>query len=84
MPEDEERELIATDHFLVPKHELLDEKEARKISAGFNSGVDQFPYIQVTDPALKNLDAKVGDLVKITRQSQTAGETIYYRYVVEA
>jgi len=84
MPEDEERELDVQAHHLVPKHELLEEKEAKKVSAKYNAVPDQFPYIQISDPALRGLDVKVGNLVKITRDSQTAGETIYYRYVVEA
>jgi len=40
------------------------------------------PKILLTDPALKNLDVKTGDVIKITRRSQTAGYTTYYRVVV--
>ncbi len=84
MPEDEEQELKVIDHLLVPKHEILNEKEVKQVSVQYNSTPDQFPYIQISDPALRELEPKVGNLVKITRQSQTAGETIYYRFVVEA
>jgi DNA-directed RNA polymerase subunit H len=42
----------------------------------------ELPKILLTDPALKNLDAKLGDVAKITRKSQTAGYATYYRIVV--
>jgi DNA-directed RNA polymerase subunit H len=41
------------------------------------------PYIKVTDPAARTIGAKPGDLVRIIRKSQTAGESDFYRYVVE-
>ena len=39
------------------------------------------PTILLTDPALTNLEAKPGDVVRITRKSQTAGFSTYYRLV---
>ena len=42
----------------------------------------QLPKIQLTDPALVNMDAKLGDVVKINRKSQTAGYSTYYRIVI--
>ena len=42
----------------------------------------QLPKILLTDPALENQDAKIGDVIKITRKSQTAGYSTYYRIVV--
>jgi DNA-directed RNA polymerase subunit H len=41
----------------------------------------ELPRILLTDPALKGLEAKAGDAVKVTRKSQTAGQSIYYRIV---
>ena len=41
------------------------------------------PQIKSTDPAVKAIGAKPGDMLKIIRKSATAGEHIAYRYVVE-
>ncbi|MEM2634488.1 MAG: DNA-directed RNA polymerase subunit H, partial [Nitrososphaerales archaeon] len=49
----------------------------------YNAKPEQFPYILDTDPVVRELGAKPGDLIKIIRKSQTAGETVYYRYVVK-
>jgi DNA-directed RNA polymerase subunit H len=70
-------------HFLIPKHELLTKEEAAQVVARFNGTPSQFPYIQSTDSIAKEVGAKPGDFVRITRASETAGTSIYYRYVVE-
>jgi DNA-directed RNA polymerase subunit H len=41
------------------------------------------PLIFVNDPAILELGVKPGDMIKITRKSPTAGQSYYYRYVVE-
>jgi len=43
----------------------------------------QFPRLRTSDPGAKAIDAKPGDIVKITRASPTAGKYVSYRYVVE-
>ena len=43
----------------------------------------QIPLILVNDPGIMRLGVKPGDMIKITRKSATAGESFYYRYVVE-
>ncbi len=71
-------------HFLVPKHELLSKEEAAEVAKKYNASLSQFPYILSSDPMVKEIGAKPGDLIRITRRSETAGSTVYYRYVVEA
>jgi DNA-directed RNA polymerase subunit H len=73
-----------TKHSLVPKHEKVSEKEKVEILTRYNITLAQLPRISVKDPALRNLEIKIGDVVKITRPSATAGEAIYYRCVVDA
>jgi len=43
----------------------------------------ELPLIFASDPAIIGLGVKPGDMIRITRQSATAGESFYYRYVVE-
>lgn len=68
---------------MIPKHELLTKEEAAQVKARYNSTPSQFPYIQSTDAIAKEIGAKPGDFVRITRRSETAGTGTYYRYVVE-
>ena len=71
------------DHKLVPKHEILGEKEKSQILAEIKIQPYQMPQIKATDPAVKAIGAKPGDMLKIIRKSATAGEHIAYRYVVD-
>ena len=77
-------EIKVTDHVLVPKHEIVAEEEKKGILSKFNATEDQFPFLFSTDPVAREIGAKPGDMVKISRISDTAGEATYYRYVVEA
>jgi DNA-directed RNA polymerase subunit H len=71
------------DHKLVPKHEILEEKEKQAILTQLKIQPYQMPQIKSTDPAVKAIGAKPGDMLKIIRKSATAGEHIAYRYVVD-
>lgn len=68
---------------MIPKHELLSHEEASQVLARFNGSPSQFPYILSTDAITKEVGAKPGDMIRITRRSETAGSSMYYRYVVE-
>lgn len=69
-------------HELVPQHEVLPEEEANEMLKKFNITKGQVPKILVSDPVAKKIEAKVGDVVKITRNSKTAGKSVFYRVVV--
>ena len=71
------------EHKLVPKHEILDDKEKTQVLAQYRIQPYQMPQIKATDPAVKAIGARPGDMLKIIRKSATAGEHIAYRYVVE-
>ncbi len=69
-------------HDLVPKHELLTAEEADSLIEKFNISRAQLPNILLSDPAIKGLDAKVGDVIKITRSNQVTGTGRAYRIVI--
>jgi DNA-directed RNA polymerase subunit H len=71
------------EHALVPKHEILDENEKSQLLAQYKIQPYQMPQIKSTDPAVKAIGARPGDLLRVIRKSATAGEHIAFRYVVE-
>ncbi len=73
-----------TKHILVPKHVKISEKEKKELTEKYRLSIQNFPRILVTDPAIQHLKAKEGDIIKITRQSKTAGEAVFYRRVSNA
>ena len=70
-------------HELVPKHEILTGEERKQILSEYKLQPYQIPHIKSIDPVVKAIGAIPGDILRILRKSQTAGEHITYRYVVE-
>ena len=79
----EKKDIKITNHVYQPKHEILSMKEAEEVLKKYNTKPSQLPYILINDKGLEDLDVRPGDIIKITRTSFTAGESVYYRYVVE-
>ena len=71
------------DHEFVPKHEILTSEEREEILAKYRVKPYQLPRIKASDPAAKAIGARPGDMVRIIRESPTAGRYVAYRYVVE-
>ena len=80
--EDEKREFQPDIHILVPKHRVLSEEERAQLLEKYNITPLRLPFILSSDVMVKQIKARVGDVIEITRKSETAGETKYYRYVV--
>jgi DNA-directed RNA polymerase subunit H len=70
-------------HELVPKHEILAAAEKKELLEKMGITERQLPKMLDTDPVIKKIEAKPGDVIRITRKSLTAGETVYYRLVAE-
>lgn len=68
-------------HNFVPKHTKLNEVETKEILERFNIVKRKLPKISKKDPTIKDLGLEVGDVLKISRKSPTAGESTYYRVV---
>ncbi len=77
------KELEVTKHELVPKHTLLDDKVKEDLLKRYGITLRQLPRMLASDAIAKLLNAKVGDVIKIMRKSETAGEAEYYRVVVK-
>ncbi len=70
-------------HELVPKHIIMKEDEIKEILEKYKIGRLQLPKILTTDPVVKALGAKEGDVLRIIRKSPTAGTSEYYRTVAK-
>ena len=70
------------DHALIPKHSKVSEKEKKELLEKYNISLKELPKIFKSDPAVRSLNVEVGDVVKITRKSATAGQSIYFRGVI--
>ena len=81
-------------HNLVPKHEVISESEKELLQKNSDFDINNLPKIKINDPVVKELDKALkeidenngisaGDVLKITRDSETAGEFISYRIVIE-
>lgn len=70
-------------HELVPEHIILNEKEKKEVLEKYGINPENLPKILVSDPVVKAIGAKEGDILKIIRKSKTAGTSIFYRVVIK-
>ena len=71
-----------TEHAYVPKHILLTEEEKKELMKRYRIKESQLPKILHNDPVAKYLGLKRGDVVKIIRDSETAGRYVTYRITI--
>ncbi|MDO8555883.1 MAG: DNA-directed RNA polymerase subunit H [Nanoarchaeota archaeon] len=71
------------EHILVPKHEKITPEAAQKLLDQFHAELKNLPKISIKDAAIQHLEPKDGDVIRITRDSPTAGKTFFFRVVVE-
>ena len=68
-------------HILTPKHIKVSDKEKAQLLERYHVTSKELPKILKTDAALRELDAKQGDVIKVVRKSPTAGDAYFYRVV---
>ena len=75
--------LDVSNHVLVPKHEKCSETEKKALLKKYGVTISDLPKISINDAAIVDMNLGPGDVIKITRDSPTAGTTIFYRVVIE-
>lgn len=70
-------------HTLVPEFRILSEGEKEEVLRRFSTREENLPKIHSSDPVVKKIGAKAGELLEIKRKSEVAGQSIYYRLVFE-
>jgi len=70
-------------HIAVPHHEMLTEEEAQIFLKDYLLKKREVPKIFLNDPVSKYFNAKVGQIFRIIRPSEVAGQSIYYRMVIK-
>ncbi len=75
-------------HNLVPKHDVLSESEKVLLQQNSDYDINDLPKIKISDPVVVELikeddNISVGDVLRVTRDSTTAGEFVSYRIIVD-
>ncbi len=78
-PKKEDSQLV---HELIPLHEKCSEEEKKELLEKYKIIPQELPKILLSDPAIRHLDVKPGDIIKITRNDPKAGKITYFRVVI--
>lgn len=72
-----------TKHKFVPKHVKMSDSEKVAFLKEYKVQLNHLPRIFRKDQAISKLSIKAGDVIRIERESKTAGVSNYYRVVVD-
>jgi DNA-directed RNA polymerase subunit H (RpoH/RPB5) len=76
--------LETLNHFLVPRVEVVQEKELAELLQKHGISIDALPKIRCDDAAVVAANAQAGAVLRFTRKSLvTNGDETYYRAVVD-
>lgn len=71
------------EHDIIPKHEVLNEKEMETFYADFGCKKKNMPKMLSTDPMARYFNMKPGDICRIIRPSDKCGLSSCYRLVIK-
>ena len=70
-------------HAMVPDHKIMSEEEVSALLTTYNITTEQLPKVFHDDPAVKTIGAEADNVIRIIRESHTAGRAESYRLVVK-
>lgn len=70
-------------HEMVPDHQIMGEGEVVDLLMTYHITLEQLPKIYHDDSAVKAIGGEVGNVIRIVRDSRTAGRAEAYRLVVK-
>lgn len=73
----------ATEHDLVPEHSLIGDDELEAVLDEYDIKRTDLPKIKKSDPALAEVPAESGDVIRIDRDSRTTDRAVIYRLVIQ-
>ncbi len=70
-------------HIAVPHHDMLSVEETKIVLEDYFLKKREIPKMTIFDPVSKYYNAKVGQVFRIIRPSETSIQSIYYRIVID-
>ncbi len=68
-------------HNFIPEHTLATEKDLAELLLK-DIAIEKLPFISISDAAIRHLEVKSGDVIKIKRKNEIIGDINYYRKVI--
>ncbi|MFT4304808.1 MAG: DNA-directed RNA polymerase subunit RpoH/Rpb5 C-terminal domain-containing protein [Candidatus Woesearchaeota archaeon] len=68
-------------HMFVPEHIKLSPAEKKEVLEKYGVSFKHLPKILTSDPGIAHLNAKQGDVIKITRIEFDGENSVFYRGV---